>query len=94
MGMFDTIMFENGFTTDKNIPDLTNEWGQTKQLFSTLDVYMFSSLYRMNPPLYKVTDEGNKESYKDRPIDYIEEYADNWIPLFNGSADRYGKEVR
>lgn len=94
MGMFDTVMFENGFTTDKEIPDevLTNDWGQTKQLFCTLDVYMFRenngnlALYRMNPPLYKVTDEGNQGSIDEKPIDDIEEYADNWIPLFNGTG--------
>lgn len=95
MGMFDTVIFENGFTTDKEIPDdvLTNDLGQTKQLFCTLDVYMFSeddngnlSLYRMHPPLYKVTDEGNEGAIDDTPIDDIEKYADHWIPLFNGTG--------
>lgn len=92
MGMYDNIMFENGFSTDKPIPDrvLTNSWGQTDQIFRTLDFYMFRDnngkhcLYRMHPPLYKITDGGNMGSLKNRSIESIEDYSDHWIPI-NGA---------
>ena len=102
MGMYDNIQFQDGFSTEKPIPNqvLTSSWGQTKQLFQVLDFYQFRDqgddqyvLCRMFPPLSRTDEEyGNHGSVSDhiKGIDNynsdVEEYAEWWTPIRSGTG--------
>lgn len=102
MSLYDIISFEDGFETERDFSecDVVEETFQTKNLFSTLDVYQFKKvsdetvsenisgkyvLHRMNPPLFKVTTH-NEGKIKEIEFSDFEEYADYWTRLRNGTG--------
>lgn len=102
MGMFDNIIFEDSFSTSKDLPDemLTNDWGQTKQLFCVLDFYSFRKqdngnyqLCRMFPPMSRTDMEAGNKGRVSEFVESIEpynnsidDYAHWWTPINNAEG--------